>query len=177
MSYLELEEISSMIRKALPLLFLAVAFFIPSRATQAQVQLFGGYSFEHYDTSPSFNTNGWEISGQYKVIPWLGAFADIDGHYGTFDGVSSTEHNFLFGPQVSFPARVSPFAHVVIGGAHASAGNSTSTSFASGFGFGIDTKVAPAIAWRIVQFDFIHTHLYGGGESNTRVSTGIVFNF
>jgi hypothetical protein len=142
-----------------------------------KIEVFGGYSFEHYATSPSFNTNGWELGGQYKVMSWLGGVADIDGHYGNFEGISSNVHNYLFGPQVSFPARLSPFAHVLIGESHFSGGGATSTSFADGFGFGMDSSIAPSISWRIVQFDVIRTKLFNTAESNMRLSTGIVIHF
>jgi len=69
-----------------------------------------------YDSSSSFNQNGWELSGQYKFAPWLGAVADFSGDYGS----STHTSYFLFGPQVSWPARASPFGHVLIGGAHVS---------------------------------------------------------
>lgn len=156
---------------------LLLSFTTSAQGLTDKVEAFGGYSFEHFASSPSFNTNGWEISGQYKVTSWIGALADVDGHYGTFEGVSSRVNNFLIGPQVSFPAPVSPFAHVLIGGSHFSAAGNHDWSFADGFGFGIDTRVAPQISWRIVQIDFIHTHLFNDSESNTRVSTGIVFRF
>lgn len=142
-----------------------------------KVEVFGGYSFLHADTSPSFNTNGWEIAGHYKLFPWLGAAADIDGHYGTIQGVHAHLNNYLFGPQVSLPMRVSPFAHALFGTAHFGGAGVSNSSFASGFGFGIDTGVAPFIAWRIVQFDLIHSHLFSTGQNNTRLSTGIVFRF
>jgi hypothetical protein len=141
---------------------------------------FGGYSYMHFGGGSDFNgfnSNGWELSGEYKVLPWIGAAVDVDGHYGSLQGVSSSVHNYLFGPQVSFPARVSPFAHVLVGGEHFHGGGASDTSFATAFGFGIDTHVAPQISWRIVQFDVIHTHLFNEGEDHTRVSTGIVFHF
>jgi hypothetical protein len=148
----------------------------PARA-QDKVEVFGGYSFMHYSTTPSFNPSGWELSAQYKLFRWLGAFGDIDGHYGTFEGVSSTMHDYLVGPQVSWPARISPFAHVMVGEGHFSGGGVTSSSLASGFGFGVDAKVARMFSWRVVQFDIVHTHLFNTGQSNTRVSTGIVVRF
>jgi hypothetical protein len=164
------------------LCLLAVIVFSFSMPTWAQgiadkIDVFGGYSFMHAGTKPSFNTNGWELSGQYKVKSWLGAVADIDGHYGTFEGVSTNTHNYLVGPQVSWSARVSPFAHVLVGGSQINASGQTSSSFASAFGFGIDTRVAPQIAWRIVQFDVIHSHVFNESEDNTRISTGITFHF
>jgi hypothetical protein len=162
--------------------WLALAVLSVSLSSHAQgitdkIEVFGGYSFEHYASSPSFNTNGWELSGQYKIMSWLGGIADIDGHYGNFEGISSDVHNYLLGPQVSFPARLSPFAHALIGVGHFSGGGATSSSVADGFGFGIDTSVAPAISWRIVQIDFIHTHLFNEAETDSRISTGIVIHF
>jgi hypothetical protein len=171
-----------MVRK-LGLVILAGLFLsLTARAQDlsGKVDVFGGYSFMHFGGTSDFNgfnTNGWEFAGEYKAMPWLGGAVDIDGHYGTFEGVSSGVHNYLFGPQVSFPARVSPFAHVLVGAEHFHGGLTSDTSFATGFGFGIDDKVAPQISWRIIQFDVIHTHLFGEGEDHSRLSTGIVFHF
>jgi hypothetical protein len=160
-------------------LLFASLYTIPTHAQGVtdKIEVFGGYSFMHYDFSPSFNTNGWELSGEYKMNHWLGGVADVDGHYGTFQGVSSHLDDYLFGPQVSFPAPVSPFARVLIGGAHFGANGVTNNSFAYGLGFGIDTSILPQIKWRIVQLDVIHSHLFDDGQSNTRVSTGIVIHF
>jgi hypothetical protein len=168
-----------MLRKFGLLVVLALSLSLSAHAQSLtdKIEVFGGYSFMHYDTSPSFNSNGWELAGQYKVMSWLGAVADIDGHYGTFEGINPNLHDYLIGPQVSFPARVSPFAHVLIGASHFSAGGASSNSFATGFGFGIDDKVAPSISWRVVQLDFIRTRLFGVTENNTRISTGIVIHF
>jgi len=96
-------------------------FFLVSLSARAQglenkVELFGGYSYLRFDNSPSFNQNGWEFSGQYKFKDWLGAVADFSGDYGS----STHTYYYLFGPQVSWPARVWPFGHVLIGGAHVS---------------------------------------------------------
>ncbi len=168
-----------MLRK-LCLLIAAFCFLSVSANAQSltdKIEVFGGYSFMHYASSPSFNTNGWELSGQYKVNPWLGAVIDVDGHYGNFQGVNAGLHDYLVGPQVSFPARVSPFAHVLLGGAHFGANGASDTSASYAYGFGIDTSVAPQFAWRIIQLDVVHTHLFNQAENNTRISTGIVIHF
>lgn len=161
---------------------LAATIFALSVTTTAQgitdkVEIFGGYSFMRADTSPSFNTNGWELSGQYKLRSWLGGVVDIDGHYGTFEGVHSHLNDYLFGPQVSFPAPVTPFAHVLVGEGHFNANGVSDNSIAYGFGFGLDKSIVPQIAWRIIQFDVIHTHLFNQSENNDRLSTGIVIHF
>jgi hypothetical protein len=172
------EEIS-MIRR---LSLLLVLVFLGSDRAQAQladnrVDVFGGYSYMRLRTSPAANFNGWELAGQYRFNNWLGGVADVDGHYGKLAGVSSTVHTFLFGPQVSWPARVSPFAHVLVGGAHLGGGGFSDTSFSAAFGAGIDTRIARSISWRIIQGDFLPTHFVGGTQTNARVTTGIVVRF
>jgi hypothetical protein len=165
-----------MVRK-LP--FLLGLFFLVSLSAHAQdkVELFGGYSYQRFNSSPNVNLNGWELSGQYKVNSWLGGVADFDGHYGSIAGVSSSVHSFLFGPQVSFPARVSPFAHVLFGGAHFSGGGASDTSFSTAIGGGIDAKVGHGLSWRIIQGDYVMTQFFNNTQNNGRLSTGIVFRF
>ncbi len=167
-----------MVRK---LAFLAALLLLVSVSARAQdkVEIFGGYSYQRVDNSPSFNLNGWEFSGQYKFARWLGAVADLDGHYGSLSGSGSSisTHNYLFGPQVSWPARVSPFAHVLLGAAHMNIGIASDSSVSSAIGGGIDARLVRGFYWRIIQGDYIHTHFFGRAQNNARVSTGIVFRF
>lgn len=167
-----------MVRK---LSLLAGLILLASFSAQAQglgdkVEIFGGYSYMRTD-KPSLNLNGWELAGEYKVTDWLGGVADFDGHYGSPGGTGASLHTFLFGPQVSFPARVSPFAHVLFGGARASSGGFSSTAFATAVGAGIDTRLMTGIYWRIIEGDYLPTHFGGTRQDNTRLSTGIVIRF
>jgi hypothetical protein len=168
-----------MVRKLSLLLGLV---FLVSLSAHAQsddkVELFGGYSFQHNDNRPDGNLNGFEFSGQYKLTSWLGAVADFDGHYGSPNGLSTHKNNFLFGPQVSFPARVSPFFHVLVGASHEHVDTiGSDTSFAAAIGGGIDTQIAGPFSWRIIQGDWIHTSLFGRDQNSGRLSTGIVIRF
>ncbi len=156
--------------------------FLISLTANAQVsdkvELYGGYAFLHVDNSPSFNQNGWEASGQYKFASWLGAVADFSGDYGSH----STTIYYLFGPQVSWPARVSPFGHILFGGVHASSSlpgvaSISDDSFAVAVGGGIDAKIVGPFHWRVFQGDWIHSTVFGGTQNNARVSTGIVIKF
>jgi len=168
-----------MVRKLSLLLGLILLVSLTAHAQDDdKIQLFGGYSFMHNDNRPDGNLNGWELSGQYKFSSWLGVVADFDGHYGSPQGPSTSKYNYLFGPQVSFPARVSPFFHVLVGGSHQhSDGVGSDSSFAAAIGGGIDTKISGPFYWRIIQGDWIHTSLFGGGQNNGRLSTGIVIKF
>lgn len=157
--------------------FFAISITAHAQSIADKIDVFGGYSYMHWDGPGSGSLNGWEVAGQYKFTDWLGGVADFDGHYGSPGGFSNATHTFMFGPQVSFPARISPFAHVLIGAAHSSLGGATDTSFATAIGFGIDNKLTDLISWRMVQGDIVFTHLYGGEQNNARISTGIVIHF
>lgn len=146
-------------------------------------------------TFENANLNGWEFSGQYKFLPFLGGTVDFNGTYGKLHGASTREHTYLVGPQVSIPFKVSPFAHALFGLARESqdtvpaacpitaptcsgfASLGSSTSWASAVGGGLDWHVAPFVSVRAFQLDYIHTHLHGATQNQPRVSAGIVFHF
>jgi len=164
------------------LCFLLGFFFLLSMSAHAQgvadkIELFGGYSYMHYDGPGSGSLNGWEVAGHYEFTDWLKGVGDFDGHYGSPGGFSNSTHTFLFGPEISFPARISPFAHVLIGGAHNSSGGVSDTSFATAIGFGVDNRLTDVISWRMIQGDYLITHFYGQTQNNARLSTGIVIHF
>jgi hypothetical protein len=165
-----------MLRKTLLVFGLCAVATCPLRA-QDKVEVFGGYSYLHFHTSPSTNLNGWEASGQYKFTDWLGGVADIDGHYGSISGLSTSTYTYLFGPQVSFPARVSPFGHLLLGGAHNSTAGFGSSSFAMALGGGIDAQIKDQFSWRIIQADYVLTQFGGASQNNFRFSTGVVIRF
>lgn len=102
-----------MVRKALLTIGLVLAVSASAHAQGNTVQLFGGYSYQRVDNSPSFNQNGWELAGAYGFAPWLSVVADLDGHYSSGN---TNIYTYLFGPKVQFPARVSPFAEILFGG-------------------------------------------------------------
>lgn len=140
------------------------------------------------------NLNGWELAGQYKFLPFLGAVVDFNGNYGGVDGASTRVHTFLFGPQVSLPTKVSPFAHALIGVAKESQENNfsgacpvvtrgcpfslgTDTSLATAIGAGFDIKLVPFVKLRLIQVDYLRTQLHGATQNQARASAGIVFHF
>ena len=171
-----------------------------------QWELFAGYSLFHYDqmdvntlvgpgVAINQNLNGWELSGQYNVNEWLGAVADMSGHYGTPVDVAGTgsikgnTYNFLFGPQVNVRGeRFKGFGHVLIGVNHFKLNDSPALDFFStadnafgmALGGGIDVNVTRGFAVRAGQFDYIlTTHNMGmnlGHQNNWRFSVGVLFN-
>jgi hypothetical protein len=164
-----------MVRRLSLLLGMVFLFSLSAHAQSDsdKFQLYGGFSYLRLDSSPGTNLKGWDVSGQYKVRDWLGGVADFSGNYESPGSVTT----FLFGPQVSWHGRVSPFAHVLIGGAHFSGSGEADTSLAESIGAGFDRKINHLISWRIIQGDYIHTEFFGNSQNNFRVSTGILLRF
>jgi len=195
----------------LALFLLAAA---PLVSAQDKVEVFGGYSYLHASiqvgqspcgvcnlvgppVAQRTNLNGWEFSGQYKFLPFLGVVADFNGNYGTLDNEGARIHTFLFGPQVSLPARVSPFAHALFGVAKESQDPiplppacpvgipacgmfyslGPDRSVATALGAGIDVKLVPFVKLRLVQIDYVRTELHGVTQNQPRVSAGVVLHF
>jgi hypothetical protein len=71
---------------------------------------------------------------------------------------------------------VSPFGHLLLGGAHNSTGGFGASSFAMALGGGIDADLPHGIRWRLVQMDYVLTQ-FGGSQNNFRFSTGILIRF
>jgi hypothetical protein len=152
-------------------------------ANAQAVQIFGGYSYLRppVDLSTTLNTNpnlnGWELSGTYNAWKWLGATADFSGDYGTTSGFGIHEQNYLFGPQVHLPGPVSPFAHVLIGGASETIGSLSADSVAVAAGAGIDIHMGPFVSVRPIQLDYLVTRFRSSTQSQPRVSAGVVIHF
>ena len=188
------------------LLCCALAISAADAAAQDKVELFGGYSFVRASvpvtatilcptpTCPATTANyhaslnGWEFAGTYKTNRWLGLTGDLGGQYGTIGTASTHLQTYLFGPTISLPSRVSPFAHVLFGGAHEAVGNgltgtgsvtlpTSGNFFAIAAGAGIDVKVAPLIAVRLIQIDYLATRAYSTTQNQPRISAGVVVHF
>jgi hypothetical protein len=187
-------------------LFAAFCFgviFVSGAQAQDTFELFGGYSYvrppvtvtespcleacnsEVVETSTNrLNMNGFDVSGAVNATSWLGVMADFSANYGTAQGAPVHLQTYLFGPQIRFPGRVSPFAHVLVGGARETIGtssvvlnNETVNSFAAGAGIGIDIKIAPFISFRPIQIDYLITRFGSATQSQPRASTGVVIHF
>src|SRR5437899_4496793 len=151
-----------MLRKTLLLLGLCALSSVSVQA-QDKVELFGGFSYMH---SHSSNLTGWEISGQYKLRDWLGGVADVDGHYGSVNGVGTSTYTYLFGPQISLPSSISPFGHLLIGGAHNSTGGIGNTSFSMALAGSIDAEHVHGHPSLLVQAGYLITKLSCTMEAN-----------
>ena len=169
---------------------------------QDKVEVFGGYQYLHTGNvtidgvsqpGSSQSYNGWNAAATFKPHRFLGFEGDFSGTYASVSGVNLHVYTYTGGPVVFVPTpMIRPFVHVLVGGMQLSGSTSgVSTSwngFTTMFGGGVDAKVAPMLAVRVAQVDWLYYHFgskdIGGvafpsfsGSNNVRISTGIVVRF
>lgn len=96
------------------------------------------------------NLQGWDAAIAGNIPSWLGVEGDFSGHYGSpsvgpFDVpyVNVRIHSFMGGPKLQYRGNpwLTPYAHLLIGVAHAGAG-------AFRFGLGEGSRRQPEEGWR-----------------------------
>jgi hypothetical protein len=187
-----------MLSGAMLLVFAASAF-------SQKAEVFGGYSYQHMGGQ---GLNGVNASITGNMNSWLGLTGELSHHsYGASitDPLSGFSLNadagllaFRVGPK--FKSRLNDtatfFIHTLAGGYRASVNvgttgfnqpsidvNASATGFTAAAGAGLDIRVAPIIAIRPVQMDWIYlgsTSIVGqdsGSSNGFRYSGGIVLRF
>lgn len=158
--------------------------------------------------------NGFEVAGVYNLNRYVGLKGDISGTYkttrfsGSFPVGTSTAtvsvknsdslYNFLGGVQLKDNAksgRFKPFAHALVGAAHARTKISdytcspstvctavvappdtfSDTGLGMAFGGGLDIRVNDRFQIRAFQADYNPVRIGGGTQHNARFGAGIVF--
>lgn len=140
---------------------------------------FGGYSYLRSNGSSitSADASGWGTSLNWNWKRWLGLKADIGGDY-CCNG--EREHNFLFGPQVTFRgSHAQFFVHGLGGVSHGNPAGVSESVAAFAVGGGVDWKFHrnSHLALRLAQADYLGTNYANLMQHNFRYSTGIVFSF
>jgi opacity protein-like surface antigen len=183
----------------------------------------GSSSFANPDETISGSSSvrlglyGWNGSVAVNMNRWFSFVTDFSGLYSGSSasnttketlicGPSCTEtitivdvasrpkvHNFLFGPQFSYPrGKIRPFAHFLLGMEHLDLTRSENVSstgagfissaalpesagdneFAVAMGGGVDYSIKHNLAWRL-EADYLTGQ--GTGQNHVRVSTGLVW--
>lgn len=176
---------------AVSLLMFAFFFGAAAQAQDLQrVDVSVAYSYVRYNPSTfgvkSFSMNGASGSAAYNFNRWLSGVADFGGYTSRVNGTLST---YLFGPRLSVNrnGRVTPFAQVLVGAAHA--GNHylttgvSQTAFSTAVGGGLDWRLTHHLHVRAGEVDYLLTHLTEVNivktreQNNLRVSSGLVLSF
>jgi|SRR3954452_20660496 opacity protein-like surface antigen len=163
------------------ILALAVLCALPVVAQDKyKAEVFGGYQ---YSRLSSTNFNGWNGSITGNVNSWFGVTADMSGAYKSESGLSLHEHNFLFGPTISYnkAEHFKPFVHALFGVSHANAAfagvGASDNALATALGGGVDAGITRHVAIRLFQADYFMTRFASDTQNNSRISTGLVFRF
>jgi hypothetical protein len=143
-----------------------------------KAELFGGYQYTLVGIAPGISANGWNAAVTGNVNRWFGVTADLSGAYHTVIGTGLRAHTYTFGPTFALRGdRVTPFAHLLLGGFHSSvAGLSFGLNgFAMMAGGGVDVRVWKTVSVRPFQLDWLLWHAAGFSErKNARISSGVV---
>jgi len=126
---------------------------------------------------------GWQAGTGAPITKNIGLAADFGGQYKKVGDFGLKEHQFMLGPEVSTNGEtLKGFGHVLFGGMRVSCGDApgcvSQTGLSMGIGGGVDVNVAPGIALRFPQFDWIPSKFDGQWSKGTiRMGFGLVYKF
>lgn len=146
------------------------------------VQVFGGYSFFRFDSTKvgfadGSNLNGATFAPSYNFTRNFGV--TVDG--GAYFGNANTFFTVMAGPQVTFDApHGTVFVHGLfgVGKDRVDIGLGRSDrqrAFALGGGY--DYEISPRFSIRVIQVDYVNTHVFDTSENNIRGSAGVVYHW
>lgn len=145
-------------------------------------QLAVGFAWERF-RSNIFNASavGINSSVTYFFRDWFGMDGQVSAMFAPT--ILQNEHvklaNYGVGPRIAWRGRrYEPFAHVLVGGAHAlpqTAGNSQNALMIQAGG-GADYRLWPVLSLR-GEADYLRTGFFGTSQNNLFLSAGFVFNF
>jgi outer membrane immunogenic protein len=154
---------------------------LPAQETP-RAEVSASYSYLREGSSDGTNANGGSFSVAGNFNRWLGIAGDFGAYHSSPFGLNLNTYTFLAGPRFSVrsDSRVTPFAQVLLGGAHLTAGYGGASGSTSGFAYsaggGVDLGLTKRLALR-PQFDYIGIRASGNTLNSYRASFGVVFRF
>ncbi len=156
-----------------------------------------GFNYIYLDNQfpETKNLYGVDASLFINATSWLAAGGDFMADFGNHTvpffnrgvQVDSERYIYLFGPRVTVwhnpQFRIS--LEGLAGGVHARAKfetpyfhrSASADGFAMALGGGFDWRFTNHLSWRIVQADYVPTHLGNDWQNDFRASTAIVYSF
>jgi len=171
-------------RKFLVLLPLLVLPVSACAQDVPRYEVFAGYSNLAANlNNSSIDMNGVNGSFQENFNSWFGGALDISGHFGTENGLKVNTESAMYGPVFSYrkSKSITPFVHGLLGAVRGSPeylGISKSEErFGAYVGGGLDLKIGPGVALRLIQVDYLLSRFSSTSQDNIRLSAGVVFTF
>lgn len=205
----------------LAIMIVGCASIAAAQTDYNKVEVYGGYSHARVDTGISDNDpalddivderegfNGFNAAVTGNVSRYVGFKFDVSGHFKQKNfpvgfiaasvDVDSTVYSFLGGVQLkdnSTETKFKPFAHALVGAAHArnefefsdnfcvavfpspcpANFTETDTGLAGAIGGGLDIRAGNRFDIRVIQFDYVPTRVFDATQHNFRIGAGIVF--
>ena len=163
----------------LPLLVLPVSALAQQTP---RVEVFGGYSnFASNINVTSIDLNGVNFSAQENLNSWFGGVLDFSTHFGKENGLKTNTQLVSYGPVFSYRKvkNFVPFAHAMVGAERGGTNylniSKPEERLAVLAGAGLDVKVIPRLALRLIQADYVMSQFSNTRQDNIRVSAGVVF--
>lgn len=159
-------------------LFLAMAVSNARAQDVPGAELSASYSFLREGLQDGVNANGGSVSVAVNPKRWLGLVADVGGYHAAPFNNSLNTVTYLFGPRFSYRrgSKLTPFAQVLVGGAHLSGSGNSTNGLAVSAGGGLDLGVSNHLALR-TQVDYIGIRPNIYILNSVRGSLGIVYRF
>jgi len=142
-----------------------------------KAEVFGGFSYLNVDAMGTReNALGFQASVAGNFHKNVGIVGDFGGQYKSVEGTTVHAYEYLFGPRFNYRTeKANVFVHGLFGGATIGGGGASENGFAMGMGGGVDVKVSDHVAFRVMQVDYLPTHILGAWQHHFRLGVGIVF--
>jgi len=141
-----------------------------------------GYSFLFLPKGFTLSLNGGSGAVAFNVNPWFGFVGDVGVYNGSPGIPGLVGETYTVGPRFSYRkwSRLTPFAQVLIGGAHANTTNGgflgARNALAAGGGAGGDLGLDRGGKYALRgQMDLLNFHANGINTGALRLSAGFVF--
>ena len=138
-----------------------------------KAQFFGGFSVLSSSGNGTRTQHaGWQASLEKNLTNNLGLVADFGGQYRDLHA-----HEYLFGPRFnSRTEKATIFGHALFGGMNIGSNGVSANAFTMGYGGGVDLRTGDQMSVRLVQFDWLPSHMGGVWDKNmVRFGFGFVF--
>jgi hypothetical protein len=136
-----------------------LVFCAPLLAQSHQVSITGGYNYQNSDQGQGVrvNLNGWYAAAQFDLNNTVSLSAEADNYYGSLQGMSMTQQNFIVGPQFTFgdeEARFRPFVYTQAGDQRSVTGGNVDHAFNLQIGGGIQIRLSERTSLQVTPAEY-----------------------
>jgi hypothetical protein len=165
-------------------LAIAVVFLLctPLFGQSHQLEFTTGYNFQNSDQGGGVRANlsGWFSSLSFDLNRTLSINMEVDNYYGSVQGASSKQQNFIIGPQLTFgseKAKLRPLVYVEGGDQRSSSAGMVDHSFDLQAGGGIQIKMSDIFSLQLVPAEYDLAILSSGPTHSFTANAGISWTF